>query len=95
VRNTKVADIVKELVSFGCRVDVHDPWCSPNDAEHEYGIWPVATPERGSYDAIVIAVAHQQFVELGVKGIRAYANPNAVVFDIKHVLPKDQSDGRL
>lgn len=95
VRNTKVADIFKELVSFGCKVDVYDPWCSPSEAEHEYGISPVAAPERGSYDAIVIAVAHKQFVELGAKGIRAFANPNAVVFDIKHVLSKDQSDGRL
>ncbi len=95
VRNTKVADIVKELESFGCKVDVFDPWARPGDAEHEYGISLIATPTRGSYDAIVVAVAHQQFVELGVKGIRAFANPNAVIFDIKHLLPKDQSDGRL
>ena len=95
VRNTKVADIVKELSSFGCRVDVHDPWADSKDAEHEYGIHLVANPARGSYDAIVVAVAHQQFVELGAKGIKAFANPNSVVFDIKHVLPKEASDGRL
>jgi UDP-N-acetyl-D-galactosamine dehydrogenase len=95
VRNTKVADIVKELASFGCNVDVYDPWVNPSEAEHEYGITPVAAPSRGSYDAIVVAVAHREFVELGAKGIRAFANPNAVIFDIKHVLPKDQSDGRL
>jgi len=95
VRNTKVADIVKELASFGCNVDVHDPWVNPHDARHEYGISPVAAPNRSTYDAIVVAVAHRQFVELGAKGIRAFANPNAVIFDIKHVLPKDASDGRL
>ena len=95
VRNTKVADIVKELASFGCKVDVFDPWVNPREAEHEYGIRPVAAPTRGNYDAIVVAVAHRQFLELGTSGIRAFANPNAVIFDIKHVLPKDQSDGRL
>ena len=95
VRNTKVADIVKELASFGCKVDVYDPWVNPADAEHEYGISPVRAPSAGSYDAIVLAVAHREFVELGPKGIRAFANPNAVIFDIKHVLPKGASDGRL
>jgi len=95
VRNTKVADIVKELVSFGCKVDVHDPWVTSREAEHEYGFPTVATPSRGAYDAIVVAVAHRQFVELGAQGIRAFASPNAVIFDIKHVLPKEASDGRL
>jgi UDP-N-acetyl-D-galactosamine dehydrogenase len=95
VRNTKVADIVKELASFGCKVDVHDPWVNPREAEHEYGFSTVPAPSRGAYDAIVVAVAHRQFVELGVKGIRAFASPNAVIFDIKHVLPKEASDGRL
>jgi UDP-N-acetyl-D-galactosamine dehydrogenase len=95
VRNTKVADIVKELASFGCKVDVHDPWVNAREAEHEYGFSTVATPSRGAYDAIVVAVAHRQFVELGAKGIRAFASPNAVIFDIKHVLPKEASDGRL
>ena len=95
VRNTKVADVVKELKSFGCRVDVHDPWVDPHEAEHEYGIEMTAKPDRGSYDAVVIAVAHKQFVELGPKGIRAFGSPNVVVFDIKHVVPKGESDARL
>ena len=95
VRNTKVADVVKELESFGCRVDVHDPWVDPREAEHEYGIRMTAKPDRSSYDAIVIAVAHKQFVELGPKGIRAFGNPNVVIFDIKHVVPKGASDARL
>jgi UDP-N-acetyl-D-galactosamine dehydrogenase len=95
VRNTKVADVVKELESFGCRVDVHDPWADPREAEHEYGIRMTLKPDRSSYDAIVIAVAHKQFVELGPKGIRAFGNPNVVIFDIKHVVPKRESDARL
>jgi UDP-N-acetyl-D-galactosamine dehydrogenase len=95
VRNTKVADVVKELESFGCNVDVHDPWANPADAEHEYGITLIAKPERGRYDAIVVAVAHREFKELGASGIRSFGSPNTVIFDIKHVLPKEASDGRL
>jgi UDP-N-acetyl-D-galactosamine dehydrogenase len=95
VRNTKVANMVHELASFGCKVDVYDPWVDRREAEHEYGITPVLVPERASYDAIVVAVAHHQFIELGTSGIRAFANPNAVIFDIKHLVPKEQCDGRL
>jgi UDP-N-acetyl-D-galactosamine dehydrogenase len=95
VRNTKVADLVMELESFGCRLDVHDPWVDAREAHHEYGIEMVAEPQRASYDAVVIAVAHKQFVDLGSKGIRAFGNPNAVIFDIKHVLSQGESDGRL
>jgi UDP-N-acetyl-D-galactosamine dehydrogenase len=95
VRNTKVADVVRELKSFGCNVDVHDPWASSAEAEHEYGISLIAKPKSGSYDAIVVAVAHKEYVELGVNGIRSFGSPNTVIFDIKHVLPKDASDGRL
>jgi UDP-N-acetyl-D-galactosamine dehydrogenase len=95
VRNTKVADVVRELKGFGCNVDVHDPWASSAEAEHEYGIELIAEPKAGSYDAIVVAVAHKEYVELGASGIRRYGSPNTVVFDIKHVLPKEASDGRL
>src|SRR6476620_3335577 len=94
VRNTKVADVVKDLQSYGCRVDVHDPWADAREAEHEYGIRIVANPERGAYDAIVVAVAHREFVALGPKGVRAFGSPNVVIFDIKHVLPKEASDAR-
>jgi UDP-N-acetyl-D-galactosamine dehydrogenase len=86
---------VRELKSFGCKVDVHDPWASSAEAEHEYGISLIAKPKTGSYDAIVVAVAHKEYLELGVNGIRSFGSPNTVIFDIKHVLPKDASDGRL
>jgi UDP-N-acetyl-D-galactosamine dehydrogenase len=95
VRNTKVADLVRELETFGCRVDVHDPWVDPREAHHEYGIEIVAAPKQASYDAIVLAVAHKQFVDLGPNGVRSFGSPNAVIFDIKHVLAKTESDGRL
>src|SRR4029078_12550662 len=95
VRNTKVADVVKDLQSFGCRVDVHDPWADAREAEHEYGIRIVANSERGAYDGIVVAVGAREFVALGTKGVRAFGSPNVVIFDIKHVLPKEASDARL
>ncbi len=74
---------------------VHDPWASSSEAEHEYGISLIDKPKSGSYDAIVVAVAHKEFLDLGVSGIRSFGSPNTVIFDIKHVLPKDASDGRL
>ena len=95
VRNTKVADVVRELKSYGCKVDVHDPWASSEESEHEYGISLIAKPQAGSYDAIVVAVAHEEYLELGPDGIRSFGSPNTVIFDIKHVRPKEASDGRL
>ncbi len=95
LRNTRVIDIIRELQQFGTRIDVWDPWADPRIARHEYGVELVDRPEGGRYDAIVIAVAHRQFAELGAARIRALATPDGVVFDVKHLLPLDQVDGRL
>jgi len=95
VRNTKVVDIVNELASYGVQVDVHDPWIDAGEAEAEYGIRPVDEPENGDYDAVVVAVAHEQFKALGADGIRAYGKPDSLVYDIKYVLPRDAADDRL
>jgi UDP-N-acetyl-D-galactosamine dehydrogenase len=95
VRNTKVADVVNELAAYHCRVDVYDPWVDPDEAAHEYHIRPIAKPDAGAYDAVVLAVAHRELVELGVEGIRRLGTPNCVIFDVKAVLPKDKVDGRL
>jgi len=94
VRNTKVADLVRELESFRCRVEVYDPWVDPHEAQHEYGIRPIAKPEPGAYDAIVLAVAHREFVELGA-GVKRYGAPNHLVYDVKSVLPREIVDARL
>ncbi|MDX1252542.1 MAG: Vi polysaccharide biosynthesis UDP-N-acetylglucosamine C-6 dehydrogenase TviB [Gammaproteobacteria bacterium] len=95
LRNTKVTDIIKELHSYHAQVDVYDPWINPAEAEHEYGITPVATLEPGKYDAIILAVAHHQFREMGAEKIRALGKPHAILFDVKYILPADQVDGRL
>ena len=95
VRNTKVADLVRELEEFRCNVDVYDPWVNADESEHEYGIRPVAEPEQGAYDAVIVAVAHREFMDLGYEGVRRFGGPNVVIFDIKSVLPRDKVDGRL
>lgn len=95
LRNTRVIDVIEELRSYNVNVDVYDPWVDVSEAREEYGVEPIAAPEPGSYDAVVVAVAHQQFRELGVSGIRALGKPNCVLFDVKHILPPDEVDGRL
>lgn len=95
VRNTRVIDIVEELRGYNATVDVFDPWVNPDEAEHEYGLRPVASPVAGEYDAIILAVGHQQFRDLGIEGIRRFGKPNAVVYDVKYVLPRDVVDARL
>ena len=95
VRNTKVADVVRELQSFHCKVDVHDPWVDPAEARHEYGIELIDKPAAGAYDAVVLAVAHREFAALGPAGIRAFGKPHSVLYDIKQLMPQDQVDERL
>lgn len=95
LRNTRVVDIVAELHDYNCAVDVYDPWVSIKEAQHEYGITPIADPSSGNYDAIILAVAHRQFKEMGASAIRALANPTAVLYDLKYVLSAQESDLRL
>ncbi|URL59684.1 Vi polysaccharide biosynthesis UDP-N-acetylglucosamine C-6 dehydrogenase TviB [Luteibacter flocculans] len=95
LRNTRVVDIIASLKTYNATIDVYDPWVDAAEAEHIYGLRPVAQPEAGAYDAIVVAVAHHQFHELGAVGIRAFGKPDAVIYDVKYVLPRDAVDGRL
>jgi UDP-N-acetyl-D-galactosamine dehydrogenase len=95
VRNTKVVDIVSELVSYGTTVDVHDPWCDVDEARREYGLDLVAAPEKGAYDVVIIAVAHDEFRALGADGIKAFGKDTSVLYDIKYVLPPELVDDRL
>jgi UDP-N-acetyl-D-galactosamine dehydrogenase len=95
LRNSKVADLVREFKDYGARVDVVDPWASRLEARHEYGITPIRTPRRGQYDAIVTAVAHDEFKAMGIDAIRKLGRKNHVLYDIKYVFPKESVDGRL
>ncbi|MEK6749152.1 MAG: Vi polysaccharide biosynthesis UDP-N-acetylglucosamine C-6 dehydrogenase TviB [Pseudomonadota bacterium] len=95
LRNTRVVDIIKELQNFNAHVDVYDPWINAQEAMHEYGVKPIAAPQPGQYDAVILAVAHHQFKALGIQGIRAFGKANCVIYDVKSLLPRDQVDGRL
>jgi len=95
LRNTRVVDLVAEFQGFNCNVDVYDPWVSKEESKHEYGITPVDAPQPGHYDAILLAVAHNEFTQMGVEAIRAFGKSNHVLFDIKYILEADQVDGRL
>jgi UDP-N-acetyl-D-galactosamine dehydrogenase len=96
VRNTKVVDIVKSLRGYNTQVDIYDPWVDVLEAEHEYGLkcLPQA-PAQSQYAAIILAVGHHQFIELGEKGIKAWGQPGAVLYDVKSILPIGAADGRL
>ncbi len=95
IRNTKVVDILTELQEYDIQADVWDPWVDPAEAQHEYGINPVNQPESGSYDAVILAVAHRKFWELGIEGITALAKPQHIIYDLKYVLPSGAADLRL
>jgi UDP-N-acetyl-D-galactosamine dehydrogenase len=96
VRNTKVVDIVKTLQSYNAQVDVYDPWIDVAQAQHEYGLHCLSEPpQHGQYAAIILAVGHQQFIAWGEEGIKALGQPNAVLFDVKSILPRGAADGRL
>ena len=95
LRNTRVVDIVKELAEYHVHADVYDPWASPAQAQHEYGITPIHQPEKQAYDAIIIAVAHEQFRDMGAAAIRALGKSEHVLYDLKYILPASDSDMRL
>ncbi len=95
LRNTRVIDIINELKDYNVNVDVYDPWVSAEGAQHEYGISLVHAPEASKYDAIILAVAHREFKEIGAAGMRRFGKKEHVLFDLKYVLPKGDADIRL
>ena len=95
LRNTRVIDVVRELASYGVQVDVWDPWIAAEDAREEYGIELIEAPVAGTYDAVVLAVAHDEFQAMGAQAIRSLGRGEAVLFDVKSVLPMETSDLRL
>ena len=95
LRNTRVVDIVAELHEYGIDCGVCDPWVDPGQAQEEYGITLVEPAAGDDYDAIILAVSHRQFAAMGITTIRSFGKPGAVVYDVKHLFPKEQVDGRL
>jgi UDP-N-acetyl-D-galactosamine dehydrogenase len=94
-RNTRVVDLVKEFKSFSCNVDVYDPWVNKNQVTEEYKIEPIDEPIKGKYDAIILAVAHNDFKLLSENQIRSYGKQKHILYDIKYLLKDIESDGRL
>ncbi len=95
VRNSKIVDVVRELQKYGAKVDVYDPWADAAEADHEYGLRPVRRLKPGTYDAVVMGVAHDKFRSMGIAGVRALGRKDHVLYDIKYVFRADEVDGRL
>ncbi len=95
LRNSKVVDVIRELQKYGAKVDVYDPWIDAKEAHHEYGIRPIRTLNKKTYDGIVLAVGHDEFKAMGIAAVRALAKKDHVLFDIKYVFDKKLVDGRL
>lgn len=95
LRNSRVIDIINEFESYHVNIDVYDPWVDKKEAKHEYGVTPIDQPTKGKYDAIIIAVAHNEFRAMGTEEIRSLGTDKCVLFDVKYVLPKEDVDGRL
>jgi UDP-N-acetyl-D-galactosamine dehydrogenase len=90
IRNTKVVDVIRELADFNAKVTIYDPWADPKEVQHEYGLSTTQKAPQGTFDAIVLAVAHQEFLGIDLEGFK---NDHTIVYDVKGVLYK--ADGRL
>ncbi len=95
LRNTRVIDIISELQEYGLTVEVYDPWADSSEAQKEYGITLLPTLEQNSYDAVVIAVCHRQFLAYSADDIRQLCRSPFVIYDVKGILPHSETDGSL
>lgn len=95
LRNTRVVDVIAELKDYGCDVDVHDPWVDANEAMHEHGIELVPDLQPGTYDGILLAVAHDTYAAMSSTELRALGKDAHLFYDLKSVLPQGESDARL
>lgn len=95
LRNTRVVDVIRDLRDFNANIDVYDPWVASEEAQHEYGISMIDKPQTAAYDAVLLAVAHDQFRELGLEKIRSFCKPQHVIFDVKYLFPFEAGLSRL
>ena len=94
LRNTKVVDIISELKEYNINVDIYDPWVSEEEAIKEYGLSLIKEPTE-KYEAVIVAVAHNEFIELGADGIRHFLKDDGLFYDLKSLFDKNKSDIRL
>lgn len=95
IRNTKVVDIATELREYNVNLDIYDPWADPEEVLHEYGLELTGAPEKGKYDAIIGAVAHNQFKAWSAEELRSFCKDDSVIFDLKYMFDKTGVDIRL
>lgn len=95
IRNTKVADLADELAAFGHKISVFDPLANPAEVESELGITLLTELPAGPFDALVLAVRHDQIADLGVEKLRSLLVPGGLIYDVKQVLALNESDVRL
>ena len=95
LRNSKVVDIVRRLVEYNANVEIWDPWVSPVECLHEFGLASTVDRPSGPYDGVIVAVAHREFRDLGIAGVRELAGATSVVYDIKGIFPRNETDGRF
>lgn len=95
LRNTRVIDIINELKSYHADVDVYDPWVDAVQAQEELSLEPVQQINENYYDAIILAVGHQQFIDMGAEKIRTFGKENHILYDVKSALPRGSADARL
>ena len=95
IRNTKVVDVINKLKTYGCSIDVYDQWADREQSLNEYNIKLESKLEKYSYDAIILSVPHNDFIDMGIEEIKTYGNANCIFFDLKSVFSHKDSDLRL
>lgn len=95
LRNTRIVDIIAELAEYNIAVDIYDPWVSPDEAQHEYGVEVLTEKPDQQYDAVIVAVAHEQFKVMSAEEYKALTKPSSIIYDLKYILEPQVSDLRL
>ncbi len=95
IRNTRVIDLIQEFERYNANVDVYDPWVDTGEVQSEFALTPVTKLKKGHYDAIILAVSHREFIEMGAEKIRELGNNNCILYDVKYLFPADQVDARI
>ena len=95
IRNTRIIDLIEDFNNLNCSVNVYDPWVNKSQAIHEYGIEIIESPNLNTYDGILIAVAHDQYLKKGVRALRSFGKDDHVFFDLQSAFQKAESHGRL
>ncbi|MDA3439424.1 Vi polysaccharide biosynthesis UDP-N-acetylglucosamine C-6 dehydrogenase TviB [Acinetobacter bereziniae] len=95
IRNTKIIDLIQSLKDYDLNLDIYDPWVNPDEVKKEYQLEPIQLLKENHYDAIVLAIGHQNFIEHGYEYIRSLGKENCVIYDLKHIFKSEQSHIRL